>query len=101
MPFHRILSYLTKKVTSPMHKTEKDHATVHQKKGSSFLDWIEKMGNKLPHPFWMFVWITIFIVFISFITSFLGVQATDPSTNEVVKAQNLLSGEGLRRFLQE
>lgn len=70
-------------------------------KGNKVLDWIEKMGNKLPHPFWMFVWITIFVVLISFITSFLGVQATDPATGEVVKAQNLLSGDGLRRFLQE
>ncbi|WP_291858193.1 AbgT family transporter [Marinilabilia sp.] len=72
-----------------------------KEKSSSFLDWIEKMGNKLPHPFWMFVWITIFIVFISFITSLLGVQATDPATGVVIKVQNLLSGDGLRRFLQE
>lgn len=84
-----------------MDTTEKHQAEIQQKKGSGFLDCIERVGNKLPHPFWMFVWITIFIVFISFITSFLGLQATDPSTGEVVKAQNLLSGEGLRRFLQE
>ncbi len=81
--------------------TEANTKNISKEKSSSFLDWIEKMGNKLPHPFWMFVWITIFIVFISFITSFFGVQATDPSTGEVIKAQNLLSGDGLRRFLQE
>jgi p-aminobenzoyl-glutamate transporter AbgT len=27
-----------------------------------FLRWVEKMGNKLPHPFWLFVWICVFIV---------------------------------------
>ncbi|WP_010665078.1 AbgT family transporter [Marinilabilia salmonicolor] len=75
--------------------------TTSKEKSSSFLDWIERMGNKLPHPFWMFVWITVFIVFISFITSFFGVQATDPATGEIIKAQNLISGDGLRRFLQE
>ncbi|MFP4622137.1 MAG: AbgT family transporter [Bacteroidales bacterium] len=62
---------------------------------------IEWMGNKLPHPFWIFVWICIFIVVLSGITSYLGVSATDPSTGEVVEVQNLISGDGLRRFVQE
>jgi aminobenzoyl-glutamate transport protein len=26
------------------------------------LRWIEVLGNKLPHPFWIFLWICIFIV---------------------------------------
>ena len=68
---------------------------------SGIIRWIEKLGNKLPHPFWIFVWICIFIVVLSGITSLLGVSATDPSTGEVIQAKNLLSGEGLRRFVQE
>ncbi len=63
--------------------------------------WIEILGNKLPHPFWIFVWICIFIVVLSAVTSFLGVSATDPSTGDVVEAQNLISGDALRRFVQE
>ncbi|MFO7924383.1 MAG: AbgT family transporter [Bacteroidales bacterium] len=65
------------------------------------LRWIEVMGNKLPHPFWIFLWICIFIVVLSGITAFLGVSAVDPGTGSVVKAQNLISGEGLRRFVEE
>src|SRR6056297_1708501 len=84
-----------------MSKTTHNHQQESTNKSNGVLDWIERMGNKLPHPFWMFVWITIFIVLISFITSFLGVKATDPATGEIVEAQNLISGEGLRRFLQE
>ncbi len=68
---------------------------------NSVLRWIEVMGNKLPHPFWMFLWICIFIVVLSGITALLGVSATDPSTGELVSAQNLISGEGLRRFVEE
>jgi aminobenzoyl-glutamate transport protein len=49
----------------------------------------------------MFVWITIFVVLVSFLTSFLGVKATDPASGEIIEAQNLLSGDGLRRFVQE
>ncbi len=70
-------------------------------KGSGILGWIEKMGNKLPHPFWMFLWITIIVLIVSGIAAFFGVEATDPGTGQVVKAQNLLSGDGLRRFVEE
>ncbi len=66
-----------------------------------FLRWVEEMGNKLPHPFWMFVWICIIIVLVSGLTAFLGVSAVHPDTGEMVEAQNLISGEGLRRFLEE
>lgn len=65
------------------------------------LKWIEDMGNKLPHPFWMFVWICIFIIIVSGITALLGVRATHPDTGELIVAQNLISGQGLRRFLEE
>lgn len=65
------------------------------------LGWIERMGNKLPHPFWMFVWICIIIVVLSAITSFFGVSAIDPGTGKEVLAQNLISGEGLRKFLEQ
>jgi aminobenzoyl-glutamate transport protein len=65
-----------------------------------FLGWVEKMGNKLPHPFWMFVWICIFIIVISAITSLLGLSAVDPARGETVSARSLISGEGLRWFVE-
>jgi aminobenzoyl-glutamate transport protein len=66
-----------------------------------FLGWVERMGNKLPHPFWMFVWICIFIIVLSAITSYFNVSAVDPGRGESVFARNLVSGEGLRWFVQE
>ncbi len=65
------------------------------------LKWIEMMGNKLPHPFWIFLWICIFIIILSGITALLGVSAVDPGTGELVEAQNLVSGEGLRMFVEQ
>jgi aminobenzoyl-glutamate transport protein len=47
------------------------------------------------------LWICIFIVALSGITALLGVSATDPATGATVSAQNLISGEGLRRFVEE
>ncbi len=87
---------------SQQNKENMNKKETAQDAGSSgLLRWIEILGNKLPHPFWIFVWICIFIVILSGITSFLGVSATDPSTGRVVEAQNLISGEALRRFVQE
>jgi aminobenzoyl-glutamate transport protein len=65
-----------------------------------FLGWVERMGNKLPHPFWMFVWICILIIGLSAVTSYFGLSAIDPGKGEIVKVNNLISGEGLRWFLQ-
>lgn len=64
------------------------------------LRWIEVMGNKLPHPFWMFVWICVIIVAISAITSYFEVNVTDPGSGISVEAQNIATGDGLRWFLQ-
>ncbi len=68
---------------------------------SGVLRWIEVMGNKLPHPFWIFVWICILIVVLSGVTALLGVSAVHPDDGSLVEAQNLISGEGLRRFMEE
>lgn len=80
-------------------KEEKHQASNSGSKG--ILHWIEKMGNKLPHPFWIFIWICIFIIVFSGFASLVGVSAVDPGTGETIVAQNLISGEGLRRFIQE
>ncbi len=79
----------------------KDNDNLIGSGSKGILRWIEVMGNKLPHPFWMFLWICIFIVVLSGVTSLLGVNATDPATGIRVDAQNLISGEGLRRFIEE
>lgn len=52
-----------------------------------FLRWIEVMGNKLPHPFWIFLWITIFIILLSALTAFLGVSAVHPDDGSIVEAK--------------
>ncbi|WP_290637465.1 AbgT family transporter, partial [Aquisalimonas sp.] len=65
------------------------------------LGWIERMGNKLPHPFWLFVWICIVVVVVSAVATWWQVSATHPDTGDLVAARSLLSGDGLRWFLEE
>lgn len=61
-----------------------------------FLDFVEKAGNKLPHPFTMFVFITLAVIVISFIVSKAGVEVKHPAKDEMVVAKNLLSKEGIQ-----
>ena len=75
------------------------HSPEKLQQSKGLLGWIEKVGNKLPHPFWLFVWICILIIFTSALTSFLNVSVTDPH-GQTIAAQNLLSGAGLRWFLE-
>lgn len=56
---------------------------------------VERVGNALPHPFWLF-WILAAILGVtSAALAAAGVSVTSPADGEEVVVQNLLSGEGL------
>ena len=61
-----------------------------------FLDFVERAGNKLPHPFTMFVYITLGVIGISFVLNKMGIQVQHPTKDEIVVARNLLSAEGVQ-----
>jgi aminobenzoyl-glutamate transport protein len=42
-----------------------------------FLDWIERVGNKVPNPTIMFVYLILIIAFLSAILAWTGVKVTD------------------------
>lgn len=44
---------------------------------SGFLNWIEKVGNKVPDPTIMFLYLIAFIAVLSWILSWVGVSVTD------------------------
>ncbi|MBS1697388.1 MAG: AbgT family transporter [Actinobacteria bacterium] len=44
---------------------------------SGFLNWIEKVGNKVPDPTIMFLYLIAFIAVLSWILSWIGVSVTD------------------------
>jgi len=66
-----------------------------------FLAWIERVGNRLPHPFWLFTYLAVIILFASLVSGLTGVSVTHPVTGETVVAENLLSQQGLQRFVLE
>jgi len=69
-----------------------------------FLDVVERVGNKVPHPVLIFVGLTLLVVLVSALLQGLGVSVTqtriNPETQEIeqttVAARSLLSRDGIR-----
>ncbi len=62
-----------------------------------FVNWIERVGNKLPHMFWIFLGLWFLVIILSGI--FGGVSAVDPAKGEEIKVVSLLNREGLAWIL--
>jgi aminobenzoyl-glutamate transport protein len=60
---------------------------------------IERLGNKLPHPFWLFVILTGLLALLSWGLAAAGVSAVNPATGKSVAARSLLSVEGVRTMV--
>ena len=77
------------------------------KKGffNKFLDFVERAGNKLPHPVTLFVIFSLLIVIISAIAEATGLSVTFEKivsgeiVEETVHAISLLNADGIRRML--
>ena len=65
------------------------------------LDAIERLGDRLPDPVFIFAWIIGALVVASVICSSLGVTAVNPVDGEVLTAQSLLSPQNIRTLLVE
>jgi aminobenzoyl-glutamate transport protein len=63
------------------------------------LDWIELVGNLLPHPAMLFALFAVCVVFASGMAAAFGLSAVHPGTGESVEPVNLLSGDGLRYIM--
>ncbi|MDR6865662.1 aminobenzoyl-glutamate transport protein [Microbacterium resistens] len=56
---------------------------------------LERVGNRLPHPFYLFLIVAALVVVGSAIAWAFGATAIDPSSGERVPVRSLLSAEGL------
>lgn len=56
---------------------------------------IEKWGNRLPHPFYLFLILGLLIAVVSAGVAMMGAAAVNPQTGEDVPVRSLISGEGL------
>ncbi|MFD5869146.1 AbgT family transporter [Corynebacterium sp. NPDC060344] len=70
-------------------------------KPKGFLATLERVGNALPNPFWLFVILAGVVVVSSWLGSMAGMSAEDPGTGEVIEVQNLLTPEYLQKMVTD
>jgi aminobenzoyl-glutamate transport protein len=63
------------------------------------LNFVECVGNIVPNPAILFVALAAIVVVASWLISGANITVQHPTTNETIKAVNLLSVEGLHRIL--
>ncbi|MCB1671878.1 MAG: AbgT family transporter [Gammaproteobacteria bacterium] len=74
---------------------------------AGLLAWIERTGNRLPDPVFIFLWCILAVVIISVIAAMAGVSAAHPTQLDgagnplIIEAQSLLSATNVRRLLVE
>ena len=75
---------------------------------TGFLGWVERTGNRLPDPVFLFLWFILALVAISMVASWLGWSAPHPveidpdtGTNRIIAVESLISAQNLRRLLTE
>ena len=66
---------------------------------TGFLGFIERTGNRLPDPVFLFLWLIVGMVVLSLIGASLGWSAVNPVTQEILVAQSLLSSENLEKLI--
>ena len=73
------------------------------RRGAMFrmLDAIERVGNRIPHPFWIFLILGGVVLVLSLVLSWFGVGVESPAEEEPVEVVNLLSVAGIRRIVTE
>ena len=60
---------------------------------------IEGWGNALPHPTMLFVYLSVFVIGLSWLGEYLALAVVHPVTGDKVVVVNLLSVDGLHRIL--
>ena len=82
-----------------------DTATPTTNKG--FLGWVERTGNRLPDPVFIFFYLAVLLIIISLVCYFMGASAVHPTQTGadgapvVIKAKSLLSAENIQKLWVE
>ncbi|AOT68970.1 AbgT family transporter [Geosporobacter ferrireducens] len=63
------------------------------------LDGVERAGNKLPHPFTLFILLCAAVIAISFIAARMELSVQHPTSGEEVIVKSLMSAEGIRYMI--
>jgi aminobenzoyl-glutamate transport protein len=65
-----------------------------------FFRFVERVGNRLPHPVILFVYLCVIILGLSLLAGLVKWSATNPKSGELVVAVNHFSADTFRQFLE-
>ncbi len=65
------------------------------------LDSVERLGNRLPDPVLIFLWLILAVVVLSVVGVIAGWEATNPVNQQPIRATSLLSSANLERLFIE
>jgi aminobenzoyl-glutamate transport protein len=65
------------------------------------LDGVERLGNRLPDPVLIFLWLIVAVVALSVVGAIAGWEAVNPVNQQPIRATSLLSSANLERLFIE
>ncbi len=70
--------------------------TTENRSPGKLFSWIERVGNKVPNPFLLFVYLIVVLMVATAVLSSLDVAVKNPANGELVRVNNLLSVAGIQ-----
>lgn len=70
-------------------------------KPKGFLATLERIGNALPNPFWLFVILAGVVIVSSWLGEAAGMQAKDPASGDIIEVESLATAEYLQKMVSE
>ena len=80
--------------------SNKNQTKTNQPQLTGILGIIERTGNKIPHPIYMFIAFFFIVLGLSAVLAAAGFQTVNPVNNEEVSVVNLLTAAGLADILK-
>ncbi len=88
-------------------KTSSSSSPNEGNSNKGFLAWVERTGNRLPDPVFIFFYLIGILMVVSVITTFFGLTAEHPvqknadGTPQIIKSASLLSADNIQRLWVE
>ncbi|ECQ8982644.1 AbgT family transporter [Salmonella enterica subsp. enterica] len=73
--------------------------TTENRSQGKLFSWIERVGNKVPNPFLLFVYLIVVLMVATAIISGFDLAVKNPTNGELVRVNNLLSVAGIQWIL--
>lgn len=71
-----------------------------ESKRKGFFYTVERLGNKIPHPVYLFIWLWVLALLMSWALGMAGVSVVNPSTGDTVTVVNMMTSKAWADFLK-